>query len=207
MSDHHFWLFVTTTIIIVMTPGPAALSAASAGAGSGWKGGFFSAIGIGTANAVYFGLSATGLATILIASHAVFSVIKWVGVAYLVYLGTMALLSRSGGLSITQSEKSAPFRLWTNGFIIELANPKALLYFAALLPQFIDTSRPLLQQFLIMGSVTFAIDMVCYVAYAGLGQFLRKQQLPAWSSNWINRTAGVAILYAGAKMATISARS
>ena len=138
-----FLLFAMTTFVVVFSPGPAAITVASQGSGNGALRAQFGILGVASANAAYFILSATGIASVIIASHTLFSVIKWAGVAYLVYLGLSALFSKSGGLTVRPGDADNSARLFIKGFIVEFANPKALLYFAAILPQFIDVARPI----------------------------------------------------------------
>ena len=175
-----FILFAVTTLVVVVSPGPAAITIASQGAGNGVRLAICGAFGVASANAVYFALSGAGIASLIIASHLMFSVIKWVGVAYLVYLGLSAILSKSGGLKIVPGQKKRPRTLFAQGFIVEFANPKALLYFAAILPMFINTEAALLPQILIMGVVTIFIDVSVYTVYAFLGHRIATSGVRSW---------------------------
>ncbi|AKS46549.1 Threonine/homoserine/homoserine lactone efflux protein [Octadecabacter temperatus] len=205
MAFETFTLFFITTVLVVLAPGAAAVAAASQGASNGALKSIAGAAGIASANVVYFALSATGIAALIVASHTVFSIIKWVGVAYLIYLGLMALLSKSGGLVVKSGKPRTVYSLYLQGFIIEFANPKALLYFAAILPLFIDVDRPLIWQLLIMGGVTLCIDLAIYAAYGLLGDRLTRGTMPGWIIATVNKTAGTALLYAGYKMSRITA--
>ena len=200
-----FILFAVTTIVVVFSPGPAAITIAAQGAGNGVKYAIFGVFGVAFANVVYFVLSATGIASLIIASHLVFSIIKWVGVAYLVYLGVTAIFSTSGGLQISQGDKEKRFALFSKGFIVEFANPKALLYFAAILPQFINLNYEIVPQILIMGLSTIVIDITVYTGYAFLGHRIGKSGVKAWVIKSINCVAGGALLFAAIKMASVNA--
>ncbi len=201
MDPATFVFFAVTTAIVVLSPGPAAITVASQGAGNGAARALFGISGVASANAVYFVLSATGIASLIIASHLVFAIIKWVGVAYLVYLGASALFSRSGGLSVSEGPKAAPRTLFAQGFVVEFANPKALLYFAAILPQFIDITQPVVPQVVIMGVATLLIDVTVYSGYAYLGQSIARSGLKPWATRAINGVAGSALWLAAFKMA------
>lgn len=203
MEFHIFALFAITTFVVVFSPGPAAITAASQGAANGVSRTLFGVLGIALANAVYFALSATGIASLIIASHTLFSIIKWVGVVYLVYLGATALFSKTGGLQVEQGTKTRRSVLFATGFTVEFANPKALLYFAAILPQFIDPTHAILPQILIMGGVTLAIDLVIYSIYAKLGHSLATSGAKPWVVKSVNRVAGSALLFAAFKMARV----
>ena len=203
-----FWqlylLFVFTTAMIVVTPGAAALAMASQGASNGGRRAISGVVGVAAANVVYFLLSATGLASLIIASNLVFSVIKWVGVIYLVWLGLTAILSHSGPLQVKEGRKrSSVWHLFCHGFIIEISNPKALLYFSAILPQFLDLNRPLIPQLVILGGTTLVMDLASYSAYAALGHHIARGGLKGWVVRLMNKLVGGTLLYIGFRMASV----
>jgi threonine/homoserine/homoserine lactone efflux protein len=199
-----FLLFLVTTTIVVLSPGPAAMAVATQASGNGVKRAMFGIFGVAFANVVYFVLSALGIASLIIASEMLFSIIKWIGVAYLVYLGLSAILSKSGGLQIQRGTPEKPLALFSKGFIVEFANPKALLYFAAILPQFIDLQRSILPQILTMGSVTVLIDVTIYFGYAILAHRIANSGMKAGVIKAINRVAGAGLLFAAAKMLSVT---
>jgi len=199
-----FWLFLGTTLAVVCSPGPAAICVVSQGAGNGVRKALSGISGIALANAVYFALSATGIAALIIASHQVFNLIKWIGVLYLVYLGVGAILGTAGGLKIERGNKMPHKKLFLQGFIVEFANPKALMYFAAILPQFINPANPILPQILIMGAVTVVIDYSVYTGYAYLAQRLIKDGIKPRIIKAINVIAGSALLFAAVKMMQVT---
>ena len=205
MSLDTLLIFVATTFVVVLSPGPAAIAVSAASASSGFRSSVPVVLGIAAANVVYFVLSATGISALIIGSSELFAVVKWVGVAYLVYLGLGALLSRSGPFSIPAGPRQgAPaHRQFLKGFVLEMANPKALLYFAALLSQFIDPTQAVLPQFVAFGLLTLALDLLIYGAYGALGHVSGYRGLKPWLVRWINRSAGAMLLFAGAKMATL----
>ncbi|WP_430428153.1 LysE family translocator [Parasphingorhabdus sp.] len=196
-------LFFLTTAVVILSPGPAAIAVASQGAGSGMKYAIFGVVGVAAANAVFFILSALGIASLLIASDVIFGVIKWSGVAYLTYLGLSAIFSKSGALQVSAAAPQSRAKLFVKGFVIEIANPKALLYFAAILPQFLDVSRSFLLQIMIMGVTTIFLDLISYSLYAYLGERLTKGAVKDWIITLINRVAGGALLYAGIRIAVV----
>lgn len=205
MDPQIFLIFAMTTFVVVFSPGPAAIAVAAQGACNGLSRAMFGVLGIAFANAVYFALSATGIASLIIASNTLFTIIKWVGVAYLVYLGASALFSKTGGLKVKRGAVSPRSVLFAKGFTVEFANPKALLYFAAILPQFIDPSRTVLPQVLIMGGATLVIDIVVYSVYAQLGRTLATGGAKSWVVKTVNSVAGAALLLAAFKMVKVTA--
>jgi homoserine/homoserine lactone efflux protein len=193
-------LFIATTGLVCLTPGVAALLVVAQGISKGMRRSYWAIAGIALANAIYFALSATGLAALVVASHAVFNAVKWAGVAYLVYLGIRALFNRSSALAIKPADGtpvSGP-RALSQGLMVELANPKALLFFVALLPQFVDVHRPIWSQMLIFGLTTVLLDLGSYSFYAWLGA---KSQGVAANRKWAktaSRATGVVLIAAGA---------
>jgi homoserine/homoserine lactone efflux protein len=205
MPIETFILFLVTTAVVVFSPGAAAITVASQGATNGGKRALAGVCGVAFANVVYFVLSATGIAALIIASNLVFSIIKWVGVAYLIWLGINAIFSRSGMINVRVGARQAHWgKLFSQGFVVEFANPKALLYFAAILPQFVDPELPILPQLLIMGLITLVMDLVSYSAYGLLGDRIARGGLKGWLVTLINKAAGGALIYVGVKMASVS---
>jgi len=204
MEPGTFLLFTLTTFIVVFSPGPAAITVAAQGSGNGVGRAQFGIVGIASANAIYFLLSATGIASLIIASNLLFTIIKWFGVGYLVYLGLTAILSKSGGLKVKPGVRENRRVLFAKGFIVEFANPKALLYFAAILPQFLDPTAPIVPQIAIMGLTTLLLDIIVYSAYAFLGQTLTRRGVKSWIVTSLNRTAGSALLFSAFKMMKVT---
>lgn len=205
MELQAFLIFATTTAVVTFSPGASAIHVASQGASNGWKATLFNIFGIMLATAVYFVLSATGLAALIVASNFLFQIIKWVGVGYLIYLGLTAIFSKSGGIAMAQAGVArSKAKLFSQGFIVEFANPKALLYFAAILPQFFDTTAPIAPQILIMWLTGATMQLVIYSVYANMGDRLANGGVRAWIVNGINKTAGAALIFAGVKMASVT---
>lgn len=199
-----FILFFMTTFVVVFSPGPAAITIASQGSGNGFLLAFFGIFGVASANALYFALSATGIASLIIASNLIFTVIKWMGVIYLVYLGLSAIFSPAGGLKVEKGPAEKGRALFAKGFVVEFANPKALLYFAAILPQFLNVDLPIAPQILIMGLTTIVLDVTVYAVYAYLGHSISQSGVKAWVIKSVNNVAGAALLFAAFKMTRVN---
>ena len=198
-------LFFMTTLVVVLSPGPAALAVTAEAASNGFKKSTLVILGIATANVVFFILSATGIITLIIASQTLFLTIKWIGVVYLLYLGFTAIFSQSGPLSIQASDKkhSKAYKIFIRGFVLEISNPKALLYFSALLPQFVDINSPIFPQLITLCLITMVLDLVCYSLYGYLGFQSRGKFIKPIIIKLINRSAGAMLIFAGLKMATV----
>lgn len=199
-----FWLFAATTFVVVLTPGPAAITVAAQGSGNGVLRAQSGIAGVASANAVFFILSATGISATIIASQTLFTAIKWFGVAYLTYIGLAAIFSRSGGLQVHRSPPAKARSLFTKGFLVEFANPKALLYFAAILPQFLDVAAPIMPQIAVMGIVTLFFDWAVYSSYALLGAQVSQRGVNPALVTGLNRIAGSALLYSAFRIAKVT---
>src|SRR5213080_1164277 len=142
--DMQTWLlFVMTEAVLSLTPGPAVLYVLSQAIRRGPGKSVWASWGILSANALYFTLSATSLGAVIVASYKLFFLIKWLGAAYLVYLGLRSFFGKSAVISLPDSSgdlRTGP-RILRDGFFLQAANPKALLFFTAILPQFIDAHR------------------------------------------------------------------
>jgi len=203
MSLEVYTVFLLATIVVVFSPGPAAITIASQGASNGAKKSLFGVFGVASANVVYFFLSATGIASLIIASNTLFAIIKWIGVLYLLYLGFNALLSKNSVIKVDAKSSQAKLKkLFLQGFIVELANPKALLYFSALIPQFLDVDQSIYEQLLIMGITCFVIDCIAYGLYGLFGDRISKGAVKTWMVNLINKATGGFFIFIGLRMAS-----
>ncbi|MBI1877643.1 MAG: LysE family translocator [Chloroflexi bacterium] len=205
MTFNTWAVFVITEIVLSLTPGPAVLFVVSQGLRHGGARSIWANIGILSGNAFYFLLSATGLGALLLASHSLFLLVKWLGAAYLVYLGITTFLNKgaAGGLipeSANLSTVSGP-RLWLRGFALQAANPKALIFFTALLPQFINPTEPVVWQVLILGISSVVAEFFVLAGYGILaGRASQLARLPHFV-RLTDRVAGVLLVGAGAGLA------
>jgi threonine/homoserine/homoserine lactone efflux protein len=207
MSWQVWSLFVVTETVLCLTPGPAVLLVLSTALGRGTAQSLWSALGILAANALYFVLSATSLGAVLVASYDLFFAIKWVGAAYLVYLGVKTFLGKGAGLSISGAGAGQPKvpgrRLLLNGFVLQAANPKSILFFTALLPQFIDPKGEVAWQVGILGVTSIVIELVVLAGYGALaGRAARLAAQPRFATI-TDRLAGGLLITAGVGLAAL----
>jgi homoserine/homoserine lactone efflux protein len=164
------WLFFCATeTVLCLTPGPAVLLVVSIALTRGLAPGVRASLGILAANASYFAISASGLGAALLASWELFAAIKWAGAAYLVWLGLRMLaaaLRRRLETAPAQAAAQARFGAFANGFVTQGASPKSLLFFTAILPQFIDPRRAVAEQVLILGVSSVMIELAVLCGYA-----------------------------------------
>jgi homoserine/homoserine lactone efflux protein len=204
------WLaFVTIEAVLCITPGPAVLFVLSQAIQRGPAKSIWGIGGILGANAMYFALSATSLGAVIVASYKLFFLIKWLGAAYLIYLGVRSFLGRSSITSLPESiddSRSGP-RILRDGFFLQAANPKALLFFTAILPQFIDADRNVVFQILVLGISSFVVEFFVLSAYAQLaGRALATARSPRFEK-LTNRVAGSLLIGAGIGLAGLKASS
>lgn len=198
-------VFVVMETVLCLTPGPAVLLVLSQALARGARKSVFASLGILAANAFYFLLSATGVGAVLAASHNLFVAIKWMGAAYLIYLGVSSFFGKHS--IVPMPESAAPDtsnrRTFANGFILQVANPKALLFFTALLPQFINPRQPVALQVAILGITSFVLEFFILIGYgilAGTASEIARQPRFATVTN---RIAGVLLAGAGAGLAVL----
>ena len=167
----HLWLaFLITATVMAFVPGPAVLYVAGQGVRHGAKKAVAANLGILSGNAVWFAASAVGLATLIAVAAPLFIVIKWLGVAYLAWLGLCAwrdAMRGTGSLTIARPVPTG-LRMWRQGVLLQLANPKAILFFTALLPQFIDTAHAIAPQVFVLAVTSIVSEFFVLAAYAWL---------------------------------------
>jgi homoserine/homoserine lactone efflux protein len=203
MSWTTWWLFATTELMLCLTPGPAVLFVLSSALRSGARRSVASNAGILAANAMYFVLSATGVGALLTTSYRLFFALKWIGAAYLIYLGSRAIFGRTEILSIEERKPAAAGRLFADGFLVQASNPKALIFFSALLPQFLDAHGAIAPQVAILGVTSVFIEFFVLLGYgAAAGRVSNLARRPRYLA-WTNRIAGALLIGAGAGLATL----
>lgn len=159
--------FALTEFFLSLTPGPAVLLVVSQGMRNGFKASLKGTAGILTGNVIYFALSALGLSALLMASATLFNIIKWMGAAYLVFLGLKMLFAKYQPQSANRDAltRGRSVRLISQGLITQLSNPKAIIFFSALLPQFLVSGDNMLEQFIVLGMISIAVEFPVLAAY------------------------------------------
>lgn len=205
MHSSSLGLFALTELLLCLSPGPAVCLVLSQALMGGVRRSTWSAFGILGGNLLYFALSATGLGAVLMASYRVFSAVKWAGAAYLVWLGLSTFFSRSPALSVQAARATSPagFRLMLSGFLMQIANPKAILMFTAFLPQFVDPTAPIAGQMVLMAAISFVIELAVLTVYGCLARQAAAYAARPRYATLSNRVAGSMLLFAAVGMAGI----
>jgi threonine/homoserine/homoserine lactone efflux protein len=195
MSLSSILFFAATELVLCLVPGPAVLLVISQAMKRGFRTSTRGAFGILAGNAIYFALSAAGLGALLMASRVVFEVIRYAGAGYLMLVGFRMIFFASSISAAPEAES----RSFVQGLITQLANPKAIVFFTALLPQFVNPHGPLALQFLILGIVSIAIEFPVLAMYGFAAD--RGRALYGRHARALERAAGGCLVIAGAKLA------
>lgn len=188
--------FIAMTTLVSAVPGPSVIFVTTQGAWRGPVAGLSAVAGIQLGVFIYFLLTAFGLAQLIATSQTLFLIIKWVGVAYLFWIGAHAIWASFR--KVDDHAEPVQMRAVKHGFrdgvVVSLSNPKGLLYFIALLPQFLDPTQTLWPQVLKLGVFAMAIDASIQSAYALTGAFLSKGMQKQGVNRWMERGVGSAFL-------------
>lgn len=206
--DFEIWLlFLVSELVLCLTPGPAVLLIVSQGMRRGFRASVAGSAGVLSVNALWFTFSAVGLGGILLASATLFGVVKWVGAAYLVFLGLRMLISSSARGGGGRASGGAPRRdrMFTQGLLTQIANPKAIVFFTALLPQFISPEGDLVLQFAVLGVTSVAAEFCVLLAYGWTAQ-KGARLVGAGAAGLFERVGGALLIFAGIGLAVADKR-
>lgn len=203
----HTWLtFVLLELFLCLTPGPAVMFVTATAAQRGARAAVVGTAGILGSNVMYFVISATGVAALLLASPALFTVLRWGGSLYLLILGTRMILTYRPAAARTREpgEPRDNARLpLLHGFLVQTLNPKAIAFFAALLPQFVNPAASIAPQIAILTltSVTVEASVMLFYIWMTL-RFGR--QTGERGKLWFRRFGGAFLIIAALRMALSS---
>lgn len=199
------WLaFLVAAILISVSPGAGAVACMATGTRYGYRLGIWNILGMQVGIALQLALVGAGLGAILATSTAAFTALKWLGVAYLCYLGWKQWRAPVEPLRVDgrQGREGTAPGLFLQGFLVNATNPKATVFFLAVLPQFIEPARPLLPQYLTVVATLTAVDLVVMSGYTVFAaKFLRLLRAPH-HIRWVNRLFGGLFVAAAALLAT-----
>jgi threonine/homoserine/homoserine lactone efflux protein len=203
LGIHDLPLFVVAGLLLNLTPGADLLYVAGNTAAGGRRAGMLAALGIGTGCLFHVLLAALGLSALLAASELAFTVVKWAGAAYLVWMGVSMLRSRGSASALSAID---PQRVFWRGVLTNALNPKVALFFLAFLPQFIaPQSAHRTLAFGLLGLVFTVNGTLVTLAMAWLGGMARERlagsQRAGWLGLWLQRVAGAVFVVLGVKLA------
>jgi threonine/homoserine/homoserine lactone efflux protein len=171
-------VFLMAALVLLLTPGPAVLYIVARSLDQGRLAGLVSVLGIEVGNSVHVLAAAVGLSAVLLSSALAFSIVKYLGAAYLIYLGLRRILTRDAVQPAAGLQRQSLRRIFRQGVIVAILNPKTALFFLAFLPQFVDPSKgPVTAQLLTLGCLFVLMAIVTDSLYALLagtaGQWLK----------------------------------
>jgi threonine/homoserine/homoserine lactone efflux protein len=204
-----YWLYVLTEAALSLSPGPAVMLVIAYGLTQGARRSVPATLGILSANALYFALSATSLGAVIAASPAFFTVVKWLGAAYLVYVALSAIFGKPSPLTVSDpgSRGGSRWSIYLAGLTLQLANPKTLIFFVAILPQFVDPRLPVGAQMVWLAAGSVIPEFFILGGYGFLASRARHIASDPRFARWTDRVAGVLVLIVAALMVSVSPES
>lgn len=173
LNTVNFALFLTTTLTLCVIPGPDMLYVMARSIGQGRKAGIVSALGFSIGLLAHTCAAALGLSALLMSSTLAYSLVKYLGAAYLIFLGVSMLLSKKGIGSLDTLKQASLKRIFSQAIITNLLNPKIVLFFLAFLPQFVDISKGAVAwQIIFLGIIFNTIGTLWNISIAFMSGFL-----------------------------------
>ena len=202
--DFSLWLALFLAAwAISISPGPGAVASMAAGLRYGMWPGAALVCGLITGYTIQFIISVVGVAAVIKTSPLLFEAIKWVGVSYLIYLGIKQYRSPVSMVRVDVSTmpSATAGKLFMQGFLVDITNPKAAIFLLAVIPQFVDTTRPLMLQYVLICLTLCLVDLVIMLCYVALAANLVKLLKNPHMTARINKIFGVCFVLAALSMA------
>jgi len=204
---HTFLLFAGASVLVLVAPGPSVLYVVTRSVAQGRRAGGVSVLGVGLGNFSHAIAAAIGVSAIVASSAIAFSVVKYAGAAYLIYLGIRALLGRSDAMLTSPGRARTDRRLFWEGFVVDFLNPKVALFYLAFLPQFVDPAGAVAPQMLALGAVFTSLGLLSDGTYAlAAGTFGRHLRNVRFESR-LRRASGVVFVGLGVSAALAEGRT
>ena len=198
--DSYLLFLVAVGVFFATPPDTSQLLIISNSIRHGLKRSKWTIVGDLSANCLQMTAAAFGLAAIVASSATAFIIIKWLGVVYLAWIGLKLLLSNDAVTDVEHSHSGEALRMFKQGFLTSLANPFAVAFFAALFPQFIDTSAAILPQLLILGATYIVVDGLILLAW-GLAGVHASRRIKLLQLSMINKICGALMIAAAGLLA------
>jgi threonine/homoserine/homoserine lactone efflux protein len=197
-EPHTFLVFAGASILLLVLPGPSVLYVVTRSVAQGRRAGAVSVLGVGLGNFSHAIAAAIGISAIIASSAVAFTAVKYAGAAYLIYLGVRALQGRSETPLVLPDHGRTNRRLFWEGFLVDLLNPKVALFYLAFLPQFIDPAQgAVAPQMLILGAMFTSLGLLSDGTYAVAAGALGRRLRTARSERRLQRASGVVYLGLG----------
>ncbi|NUF51417.1 LysE family transporter, partial [Acinetobacter seifertii] len=185
--------------VISISPGAGAIASMSSGLNYGFRHGYWNAIGLQIALLIQIMIVAAGVGVLFATTPLAFQMVKWFGVAYLLYLAYLQWTAPIKDIEIQHEKKNKSISaLLLNGFVVNISNPKAIVFLLAVLPQFLDLSKPQWIQYLIMAATMITIDLIVMAGYTGLASKVLRLLRSPKQQKYLNR--GFAVMFSCAAL-------
>ena len=209
-SPEVFAAFAGASLALLIVPGPSVLYIVTRSMDQGRSAGLVSVLGIHTGTIVHVAAAALGLSAILASSAVSFQVVKYAGAAYLIWLGVKALRERHQEASEGRDRERSLSRIYAQGVVVNVLNPKTALFFLAFLPQFVDVGKPVTTQVLVLGLTFILLGFVSDGSYAlasaRVARTIAARRRPGAARRWLPGLTliglGVAAAVTGRRPAT-----
>ncbi|AOB28982.1 LysE family transporter [Bordetella bronchiseptica] len=204
------WLtFFVASWAISFSPGAGAISAMSSGLKYGFARGYWNTAGLILGILFQFLIVAVGLGAVLATSELAFTIVKYAGVAYLIYLGMRQIRTDAAPVTVDAGDphRASIRELVSRGFLINTMNPKGTVFLLAVVPQFVDPAQPLTQQYLALAGTLAFTDLVAMGVYTLLAAKVLRMLRKAHHIRWMNRVFGSLFILAGVFLATFRRHS
>ena len=197
-----FAAFLFAAVVLAITPGPGIAYVVARTVAGGRSEGLASCFGTGIGGMLHVLAAALGLSLIIAQSAVAFSLVKYLGAAYLVYLGVRLLLRKDQELTVKPVAPQGVRRAFAEGIVVEALNVKTALFFLAFLPQFVSSSDPLIPQLVLLGSICVALNtLVDVIAVVAADRLLKSGAARAARARLLTKVSGVTMLGLGTYLA------
>lgn len=201
MSAEHWLAFVAASAVLLAIPGPTVLLVISYALGHGRKSATATVAGVALGDFTAMTASMLGLGALLAASAMIFTALKWIGAAYLIYLGIKLwrapVAEPASEVEGAPQPKERPFRIFLHTYAVTALNPKSIIFFVAFLPQFLDATRPIAFQMMIFEATFLVLATLNATLYGLLASMARKTIRKPRVQKVVNRTGGSLMIGAG----------
>ncbi|MDH2636659.1 LysE family transporter [Acinetobacter nosocomialis] len=199
MSLQVWFAYMLACWVISISPGAGAIASMSSGLNYGFRHGYWNAIGLQIALLIQIMIVAAGVGVLFATTPLAFQAVKWFGVAYLLYLAYLQWTAPVKDIEIQHEKKDKTISaLLLNGFVVNISNPKAIVFLLAVLPQFLDLNKPQWIQYLIMAATMVTIDLIVMAGYTGLASKVLRLLRSPKQQKYLNR--GFAVMFSCAAL-------
>ncbi|KQD38584.1 threonine transporter RhtB [Acinetobacter baumannii] len=199
MSLQVWFAYMLACWVISISPGAGVIASMSSGLNYGFRHGYWNAIGLQIALLIQIMIVAAGVGVLFATTPLAFQAVKWFGVAYLLYLAYLQWTAPVKDIEIQHEKKNKTISaLLLNGFVVNISNPKAIVFLLAVLPQFLDLSKSQWIQYLIMAATMVTIDLIVMAGYTGLASKVLRLLRSPKQQKYLNR--GFAVMFSCAAL-------